>query len=346
MPTEFEPGRADAATFSDVEAAAAFALRGWTRDVLQIEPGVLQATGTALDAVSLRLTTFTWNRGFLSRGTADPRTVTLGSVASAGAEPRFQGRGLGPRMVPILPGEAEFELVAPAAGAMVLASVERGAFERHARAIWGDGLPAARAGCMVPLAAEADHRTLRAAFGAFVAALHRDPPALADPAVAVVAEDQLLGSLLQATAPSPIILYPPHRHRMARAAARFMRECLDSPTSIRAISETLGVSWRALDSGFRELFGMTPSAYLRACRLDAVRRALIDADPASSTVTGIATRWGFFHFGRFAADYRKRFGEAPSITLGRFVPRRRRTAAVPAHAAAGAGPRWVLAVGA
>jgi AraC-like DNA-binding protein len=32
-------------------------------------------------------------------------------------------------------------------------------------------------------------------------------------------------------------------------------------------------------------------------------------------VSEIALRWGFGHFGRFAAEYRRRFGESPSQTL-------------------------------
>ncbi|MBV8576071.1 MAG: helix-turn-helix domain-containing protein, partial [Acetobacteraceae bacterium] len=45
------------------------------------------------------------------------------------------------------------------------------------------------------------------------------------------------------------------------------------------------------------------------------RRALRAAGP-TATVTEIATRHGFWHFGRFAGVYRSAFGEAPSATLG------------------------------
>jgi AraC-like DNA-binding protein len=45
------------------------------------------------------------------------------------------------------------------------------------------------------------------------------------------------------------------------------------------------------------------------------RRALRQADPLATTVTVIATEHGFWDLGRFAAVYRKLFGELPSETL-------------------------------
>ena len=50
-------------------------------------------------------------------------------------------------------------------------------------------------------------------------------------------------------------------------------------------------------------------------RLEGVRRALSDAGTRPTTVTGVATDYGFCELGRFAATYRKAFGEMPSVTL-------------------------------
>jgi AraC-like DNA-binding protein len=45
---------------------------------------------------------------------------------------------------------------------------------------------------------------------------------------------------------------------------------------------------------------------------------LRDADPGDgTTVTEVALRFGFAHTGRFAAAYRRRYGQAPSATLRR-----------------------------
>jgi hypothetical protein len=52
-------------------------------------------------------------------------------------------------------------------------------------------------------------------------------------------------------------------------------------------------------------------------RLHLARQALREAAPDRTTVTDIATRYGFWHFGRFAGTYQSLFGELPFVTLHR-----------------------------
>jgi AraC family ethanolamine operon transcriptional activator len=104
------------------------------------------------------------------------------------------------------------------------------------------------------------------------------------------------------------------RHRLARRAEALMRARLDDPMTVRELCETLGTAERTLYLGFRECFGMSPMAYVKGLRLEAVHRDL-RRSPAATTVTDTATRWGFFQFGEFAAAYRTQFGELPSQTL-------------------------------
>jgi AraC-like DNA-binding protein len=44
-------------------------------------------------------------------------------------------------------------------------------------------------------------------------------------------------------------------------------------------------------------------------------RALLRADPATATVTKIATDLGFWELGRFSVEYREMFGVSPSVSL-------------------------------
>jgi len=50
-------------------------------------------------------------------------------------------------------------------------------------------------------------------------------------------------------------------------------------------------------------------------RLMGAQIALREPRNVSITVTGVATDYGFFQLGRFAAIYKQTFGEAPSKTL-------------------------------
>jgi AraC family ethanolamine operon transcriptional activator len=57
--------------------------------------------------------------------------------------------------------------------------------------------------------------------------------------------------------------------------------------------------------------------YLLLPRMHMVRRALRESTPAETTATKVATRYGFWQFGRLAVEYKALFGEAPSATLAR-----------------------------
>jgi transcriptional regulator GlxA family with amidase domain len=81
--------------------------------------------------------------------------------------------------------------------------------------------------------------------------------------------------------------------------------------------KAVGVSNRTLTTCCHEALGMTPHQYLRLRQLHLARRALVMGEPAMTTVTQIATTYGFWDIGRFAVAYRAVFGERPSATLAR-----------------------------
>ena len=100
-----------------------------------------------------------------------------------------------------------------------------------------------------------------------------------------------------------------------KRAEEFIAANLESDIGLIDIVASSGVSMRTLHHGFRRCRGVGPMAWLRRLRLDRAHADLEAADPASVTVTGIAAKWGFVHLGKFAAQYRARFGSAPSETL-------------------------------
>jgi AraC-like DNA-binding protein len=62
---------------------------------------------------------------------------------------------------------------------------------------------------------------------------------------------------------------------------------------------------------------MSPMRYLWLRRMHLARRGLRVANPAATTVTEIATNYGFWELGRFSVAYRLLFGESPSAALRR-----------------------------
>jgi AraC-like DNA-binding protein len=97
-------------------------------------------------------------------------------------------------------------------------------------------------------------------------------------------------------------------HAILEAAA-------DQPLYMPEVSRAIGVSGRTLRAACQTQLGVSPTQYLVLRRMRAVRRSLLQADPAIGRVTSIATEHGFWELGRFAHKYRQIFGETPSKTL-------------------------------
>lgn len=98
-------------------------------------------------------------------------------------------------------------------------------------------------------------------------------------------------------------------------AVEYIRSHAQELPTLADITERCGVSVRTLQLSFRRHLDCTPLEYMQDVRLSAVRDELLNRRSEKDTVTEIATRWGFYHLGRFSANYRQRYGELPSETL-------------------------------
>lgn len=108
---------------------------------------------------------------------------------------------------------------------------------------------------------------------------------------------------------------PSHRHKLVARAQDYMREHVEEPLTVEDLCRTLQVSRRTLQYSFQEILQLNPVSYLRAMRLNGVRRMLKSSGAQRQSVQDIAARWGFWHLSHFANDYRRMFGELPSETL-------------------------------
>lgn len=125
-------------------------------------------------------------------------------------------------------------------------------------------------------------------------------------------EEQLLTAL---------ILAARHAHGAGTGDVRvddligWLLENYSSTVSLSDMAAVVGVSIRRMQEAVRSATGHTPTELLREIRLDAAHRALSAADAHVTTVAAVAHACGIAHVGRFAAQYRDRYGCSPSTTL-------------------------------
>jgi transcriptional regulator GlxA family with amidase domain len=110
------------------------------------------------------------------------------------------------------------------------------------------------------------------------------------------------------------------RLRVVLEAEDVLRERLDAPMTIGALSRSVGVSERTLRNAFADVHRESPKRYFLNERLRRAQQALCDIRRADTTVTAVATQYGFYELGRFALQYKAMFGESPSHTLRRHRP--------------------------
>ena len=88
----------------------------------------------------------------------------------------------------------------------------------------------------------------------------------------------------------------------------------DKAVYLPELCSRIGVAGRTLRLCCHEHLGVGPKRFLLLRRMHLARRALHQAAP-DTTVTDVATEFGFWELGRFAVEYKALFGEAPSETL-------------------------------
>jgi AraC-like DNA-binding protein len=158
--------------------------------------------------------------------------------------------------------------------------------------------------------------------------LHAVAGQLAEDAPAVIAHPEAARGLEQALIEAMVACLGPGEVSEDRAALRqhsivmrrFRRAVEENPDQALFIPElcrAIAVSERTLRICCQEQLGVSPKQYLLLRRMHLVRRSLRDSAPTATTVTEIATRYGFWQFGRFAGEYKSLFGELPSATLAR-----------------------------
>lgn len=100
-----------------------------------------------------------------------------------------------------------------------------------------------------------------------------------------------------------------------RRANAFIDLNADCAIGLAEIAEAARLSVRGLQAAYHRHGLGTPMRQLKEARLRRVRTQLRAANPGETTVSAVASWWGFTNVGRFAADYRRMFGTTPGQDL-------------------------------
>jgi AraC family transcriptional regulator, ethanolamine operon transcriptional activator len=306
--------------YTDVDEQAR-AFDGWSLDYTQISSGIFRGTSSVVSLGGIRLLVEQLDKIILQQGSVPSDRVAVAVPLELEGHARMCGEKSNRDFLHVFSSGPEFEFFSPDRHVLVNVEIEPAKLSSDSMRILGTSLLDRPLAPLIPMTAEvADN--LRALLRQTLAAAARSSPG--ERADASQRVELLERSILYAISEvMSISASEANRGRSTKywSLVTLVREQLRDPAtcplSIAELCVQMQVSRRTLQYAFQEALNLNPIAYLRAVRLNNVRREL----RLGGTVTPTATRWGFWHLSSFAHDYKVMFGELPSATAKRYARR-------------------------
>lgn len=293
----------------------------WDMDVRQLERGVLKASVKQLQCENFSLSRSEYNRKAYNQGAPGSGMRSFGLIG--GASPGFDwcGREINTERLVMFPSGGDFRTITPAGFCGYNLAFKE---EELSASCLRLGVPDV---CeTLPIHGEvflADPRSAEALRHAMSCMLdtwcHAEKsPAWREPLLGV-AGGEVADRLVLLLTNAEILNKTPRNNRLTAVAnqtLQFIEEHLEDGVSVADVVKATGINTRTLQYAFHSQFGISPKAFINEQRLALVRRELLTASPGIK-VSDAANRWGYWHLGQFARDYRNRFGELPSQTSSR-----------------------------
>lgn len=304
--------------FSDFEELADN-VRAWDLDFRQMDAGQSPAEMTQIGYTNIQLNHACFSRRYDQRGGAPSGTRTFALLDEGVSGVTWCGRKVTEQTLLMFDARGGFEAVSQPGFKVYTFAVPMETLARSAEA-YGVQRPEKAISYsdntleLTPSTAHA----LRQHMSQLKSAATLDPTVLYRSEFIHELECALPGHLMETIVASKETPKRPElrtRHLALRKAVDFINASTGKVITVNDLCRITGVSERTLQYVFKEHFGISPKRYLINVRLNAVRKAMRRSVSGEVTVTDIAYRFGFWHMGQFAADYRKLFGESPSKTI-------------------------------
>jgi AraC family ethanolamine operon transcriptional activator len=247
------------------------------------------------------------------RGTVPQGIIGFGFNLPGSRTLFWRGRPIGPHEMWLARGGSAMEASDLGAPQLGVLAVTTSAFDAAAEAVAHANLAdLLRRSDVAPLAG--GRATIGERLRGYLSELAAGRAAPLSPAAEAALIDDLVG-LVADVADKPSTGAREGAARRLQRAEDYIRASSVGDLSLGALCRAVGSPERTLRHDFPTRFGIGPKAYLRRLRLNRARHDLRNGDAAHTSVTAVATAWGFYHLGEFAVAYRAFFGESPSQTL-------------------------------
>lgn len=281
---------------SELEALTEF-LRGWRVEVIQLGPRSDRTLTSSVSCRSHRVLRLHADSAFVLRGTVHKHQSCLLLSASRQAAIRFLGQPLGANELMFAGAGASLDLFVPSGAVLhILVAETREGISRRALRICQD--------------TTADEVALLTRYIKHPDQHHGEiNGTLAKHLRHAVTESSSTrldgnGNALRVSA--------------VVSACRLIEKRFPEPPTLSELSRHCGVAERTLEYGFKQVYDTTPLTFARNQRLTRSRMALLRA-AARTSISETARACGFTHMGQYSRDYRRLFGETPSMTRARVV---------------------------
>jgi AraC-like DNA-binding protein len=309
--------------FKDVHLHA-LSVNEWNQTYNQITPGTLQSSLAQISTGRLHVFREYLNQRVVQHGEAPRGKLCFAVPTTMPGMARVQGRKASDNCVFILQSAEEFMFHMPMNTDMLSITLEYEAFENLLSAsLPPDSIEALLKQPVIQVPEERlteVRNQLLALFSHAVA----NPHLISTPAAEKMLEHSIIGALLE-------LINDPECDKSQRLSSSTQSFIVDKchhiamssgdmPITILDLCERLHTSPRTIQNSFNAVAQTTPVDYLRAIRLNAVRRQLISTTSMDLSVGQAAANWGFFHLSHFASAYKRLFGELPSQTPRAVAP--------------------------
>ncbi len=311
------PFDVDARSSRDIHEQATL-LDTWNQTYCQMSSGCFNGSLQSIRADGLRLFVERMNRAVLQKGDVGRDRIGVGIPLKLDGRAVLCGEFAHVDDLHVFSGESGFEYLSPQG--LVFVGLE---FKQHPAAPQtSDDLliqklkSTLQQGRRVIPIDKAKARYLRSTFLSLFEKIEADPSLLSDPHSRSALKRSSLALMLEILdrpeeAAEPRATTSASNWQLASRVRSLVEDSPDCPMSVVELALRLGVSRRTIQYACQDALGIKPVSYLRAIRLSGARKELRHVQSVSEA----ATRWGFWHFGRFAQDYSAMFGELPSETL-------------------------------